>query len=215
MLEWVLLLIAFGVVVAAAVYVAGFARRRRRRLARIARDKGFGYERESAMLTDEWLRRFALFNTGTHRRAANVLTGQYRGISTVCFDLHYRDHRPRMQTVMAFRLSRSKLPRFALLPHKTLLPFEPTMVNGEQPTALPHDSDAFKRNYELLGCCEESLANLFTSRVVKFFEVSGHWAVEGAGEWMLVYRPDILPAPAHLFDNLREAMHVVRIFRVR
>ena len=215
MLDWMLLLIASGVVVVGVGYVAATPGRRRRRLARIAREKSFGFQSTSSMFTDEWLRRFALFNTGTHRRVANVLSGQYRGISTICFDYQYVNHRPHHQSVLAFRLSRSKLPRFTLLPQQTPLPFEVTLVNGEQPMALRKQSQAFTHNYELLGCCEESLEALFTSRVVRFFEISGHWAVEGAGDWLLVYRPDILPAPAHLFDNLREAMHVVRIFRVR
>jgi hypothetical protein len=86
------LLLALVLLAAGGLAAAGWYRAKRRRelLQGFARSNGWSFTARD----DTWARRFdgRPFGTGDHRRAANVMQGQFRGRPVAAFDYSYQTH---------------------------------------------------------------------------------------------------------------------------
>ena len=184
------------------------AKRRRQGLERAAQEMGFSFEAKPAGLEAEGFMELPLLkrNTGLSyalRGAAgtgevvvlDVRTGRGKGAQT--------------QTVALHRLAGKRLPVFEMRPEHIFdrlgaaLGFKD--INFES-------NPEFSKRYRLQGLDEMAVRELFHSGRLTFFEANKGWCVEGAGEWLAVYRPARMLSHTQVRTFLEEIGRVVTAF---
>jgi hypothetical protein len=113
------------------------------------------------------------------------------------------------RTVAIYRLARKRLPVFELRPEHFLdklgSAFGYKDINFES-------NPEFSKSYKLQGADEPAVRELFHSGRLTFFEQQKGWSVDGAGEWLAVYRQVTSVSPAKLRTFLEETGRVVAAF---
>ena len=207
LVEWLLLMGVAGVV-AFFLFSSYWAKRRRQGLERVAQELGFSFEAKPAGLEAEGFMELPLLkrNTGISyalRGAAgtgevvvlDVRTGRGKGAQT--------------QTVALHRLAGKRLPVFEMRPEHILdrlgAAFGYKDINFES-------NPEFSKRYRLQGLDEMAVRELFHSGRLTFFEQQKGWSVEGAGEWLAVYRPARMLSHTQVRTFLEETGRVLTAF---
>ncbi len=202
----VVLQIVFFVVVLVLILFAW--RARRRGMERAAQEMGFSYEANPAVAETEGFMEVPLLkrNTGLSHllrgsagtgevAVADVRTGSGKGAT--------------LRTVALYRLARKRLPVFELRPEHFLdkigSAFGYKDINFES-------NPEFSKTYKLQGAEEMAVRELFHSGRLTFFEQQKGWSVDGAGEWLAVYRQVTCVSPKKLRTFLEETGRVVAAF---
>ncbi len=204
------------------------AKRRRRRWERAALEMGFSFEAEGKSLAQapflglpllEQTKGWTLGNLRSWR-AENVLRGEVGTGEAVVADIRvqittHRDFdrmsrdRGVTQTVVFLRLAGKQFPTFELLPegfwHQAGLAFDLRDIDFEA-----HPS--FSESYVLRGQDEGTVRALFHSGLLSFFEQQRGWNVEGAGEWLAVYKKGLTKTPEQIREFVEQAGHVAAAF---
>ena len=201
-----LISIVFFVVVLA--FILTMRGRRRRGLERAAQEMGFSFEAKPASLETEGFLELPLLkrNTGL----SNLLRGSTGMGEVVVVDVRTGSGKQASyRTAALYRLARKRLPVFELRPEhifdKIGAAFGYKDINFES-------NPEFSKAYKLQGTDEAAVRELFHSGRLTFFEQQKGWSVEGAGEWLAVYRQVTSVAPGKLRSFLEETGRVAAGF---
>lgn len=163
-----------------------FHRKRRQDLERVAQELGFGFEAEDhkAPLPDRAFDALPLFKRSRHR--SNFLYGRRAAGAIFLADVRVGSGKNSYsQTVACFHLSDRRLPAFELSPeswaYKLAQAFGYKDIDFES-------SPEFSKSYLLRGEDEAAVRELFRADLLHFFTGEKGWTVQGAGEWLCVYR---------------------------
>lgn len=195
----VITIVAIIAVLAISAYVA---KKRAAALQKAAATLGFTYERNGAAFRKELNPGLHLLNLGRSISVDNVMRSP-DGLTL--FDYQYlegeaRSGRNVTQTVAAFSFPAATLPDFHLGPENLL--HKVAGVFGYQLIRFDSHPD-FGKRFALRGRDEAAVRALFVLPLLDYFHslpAKPAWNVEGAGQWLLVYRagkkikPDELPA---------------------
>jgi hypothetical protein len=127
--EWGVVILLFGIVIAFTVVSIGFiiwkARRRSRKISQLARELGVAYQADGSAILNDGLAEllfFALAALGRRPTVSNVITGNIAGASITAGDCAYWTRSVNTQrfdyaqTVACFRLEPNRYPSFTLYP---------------------------------------------------------------------------------------------------
>ncbi|MGH9776895.1 MAG: hypothetical protein ACRD5I_00640 [Candidatus Acidiferrales bacterium] len=203
-----LLLIQIVFFVGVLVLILVLRGRRRRGLERAAQEMGFSYEANPAVPETEGFLELPLLkrNTGlSHLMRGSTGTGE-----VVIVDVRTGSGKgATLRTVALHRLARKRLPVFELRPEHFLDKIGSALgfkdINFES-------NPEFSKRYKLQGADEAAVRELFHAGRLAFFEQQKGWSVEGAGEWLAVYRQVTCVAPGKLRTFLEETGRVVTAF---
>lgn len=188
----VLFIVGFAVLLGGALAFAYWLdQKRKQKLEAAALQCGFQYDREGEALPEGAKAALDLFNRGHAKESLNILRGATAGTDVVIFDYRYtigqgKGSQTYVQTVAAFKL-RGAIPSFTLCKENLLH----KMMSAVGYQDIDFDAfPEFSKRYLLRGPDEQAIRQLFTPGLISFFETSGdaHLAVEGGGEWLLVYQ---------------------------
>ena len=205
-MELLLIQIVFAVVIVLLIVI--LRGRRRRGLERAAQEMGFSYEANPAVPETEGFLELPLLkrNTGlSHLLRGSTGTGE-----VVVVDVRTGSGKgATLRTVAIHRLARKQLPVFELRPEHFLDKLGSALgfkdINFES-------NPEFSKRYKLQGADETAVRELFHSGRLTFFEQQKGWSVDGAGEWLAVYRQVTCVAPGKLRTFLEETGRVVTAF---
>jgi hypothetical protein len=187
-----------------------YERRRRAALVMAADDLGFTYDRSGTPRCRP-LAHVELFRKGRRRRSFNLVAGAIEDIDVELFDYRYttgsgKNSSTYNQTVCAMRIPGRDLPAFELRPESVFTRIASAM--GFQDIDFDTHPE-FSRRYVLRGKSEESVRMLFTDDRLRFFEgFTDKLAIEGGGEWILIYRHRQRTRPDKLSQLMETAFEI-------
>jgi hypothetical protein len=202
---FVIQIVFFAVVLVLILTLRG---RRRRGMERAAQEMGFAYEEKPSGLEGQGFMEVPVLkrNTGLW----NLLRGGAGTGEVVVVDVRTGGGKTaQWHTVALYRLAGKRLPVFELRPEhifdKLGAAFGFKDINFES-------NPEFSKRYLLRGEDEAAVRELFHSGRLTFFEQQKGWSVEGAGEWLGVYKQVTSVAPGKLRGFLEETGQVVAAF---
>jgi hypothetical protein len=210
-------LIVGGVIalIALFLYIGYLAEKKRTEaLKGVAEDLGFEFFPKDPGLLRE-LGGFHLFSQGHGKRLTNLMRGEAGGLAVEIFDYRYvtgggKSSQTWNQTVICFRLNGPDLPDFSLRPenvfHRIGALFGYQDINFE-------DYPVFSKSYLLRGPDEKAIRELFTDRVLAFYEGRTGLSTEGGGNQLLFYRHNKRVDPQQVRSFLEEGFQVLSVFR--
>lgn len=181
-----------GIILFAAIFIGGsiwYEKQRAKKIRAVAESLGLAYAEKGDGLREK-LSMLPLFRRGRSRRIRNLLTGQIEDMAIHLFDYRFRtgsgkNSQTHNQTVAAFRVEGGRMPAFTLAPehwgHRFLSVF------GFQDIDFTNYPE-FSRIYILRGEEEERIRALFDEELIRFMLSHTGNTVEGASEWIVVYR---------------------------
>lgn len=131
-----------------------------------------------------------LFSRGRNPAVTGLAHGMVGEATVVAFDYSYDDGRAQnsRQSVICVRHAGEPLPAFVLRPAGIV-----EWLTGWGTDR--HLQPAFTRQYRLTGMDPEAVRRMFAGPVGEFFTAHPGLTVEGAGDRLIVYRPDRLTPP--------------------
>jgi hypothetical protein len=189
-------------------------KKRTEALKRVAEELGFDFfPKDQGMLGG--LQSFHLFSQGHTKRLTNLMRGEAGGLAVEIFDYRYtvgggKSSQTFKQTVICFRLDGPDLPAFSLRPenifHRIGAWFGYQDINFD-------DYPEFSNRYLLRGPDEKAIRELFTDRVLAFFEGRAGLSTEGGGDRLLFYRHNKRVEPERVRSLLEDGFQVLTAFR--
>ncbi len=211
---WILLL-AFGVVVLVGARVFG-ARSRRKAFCAAAAGLGLGMSQKTRPISRRESKKFNLFSRGNSRKWINICSDPIG--SRLLFDFRYVFGIPLIasrryaQTVAAFSVGRSGLPDFQLTPATSLDRIVPKLgfkaIRNER-------HPEFNKRYWLRGDQDFQIGALFTDQLIDrltSLDCRGEYSIEKGGDWLIVYRHDVLVSPESIADFWKFAEQLAGLF---
>jgi len=184
--------------------------KRRKDLERVAQELGFHFQAEEhkLQLPDRAFDALPLFQRSSRR--SNFLRGRRATGEVFLADVRVGSGKQSYsQTVASFNLSERRLPAFELSPetwaHKIAQAFGYKDINFES-------SPEFSKTYLLRGPDETAVRELFRADLLHFFTGEKGWRVEGAGDWLCVYRYARTVSPKDLRSFLDQTEAVAQQF---
>lgn len=184
------------------------ARRRQKGLERVAQEMGFSFDAdgESAQSGDFHSLPLLSMNTGL----SNVMRGSMGTGEAVVLDCQIGSGKSsRTQTVACLRLAEKQFPGFEMQPenifHKIGSVFGYKDIDFE-------GNEEFSKSYLLRGEDETAIRMLFHPGRLTFFEQHKGWCVEGAGEWLAIYKSGNVIGASKMRTFIEEATEVAHAF---
>ncbi|MGW7685040.1 hypothetical protein ACWGID_30140 [Kribbella sp. NPDC054772] len=161
------------------------AKKRRELFAGFAAQQGWSYVPSNPSLAGQW--RGTPFDSGDHRRAQNVLSGQYNGHPMVAFDYSYQTHTTnsrgqRRTTTHRYGVVVMQLP--GALPHLEVTHegiFGGAVANAFGFRDIQFESDQFNRAFRVKADDERFGHAVVTPRMMELLLARGEigWRIEG------------------------------------
>ena len=202
----VLLLVAVGI-----GFSYYFQRKRLKDLERVAQELGFHFQAEEGDLPAHICDTLPVFQRSRSR--SNFLQGRRVTGEIVLADVRVGSGKQSYsQTVASFHLFERQLPAFELSPEswarKIAQAFGYKDINFDS-------SPEFSKSYLLRGQDETAARELFRADLLHFFTGEKGWSVEGAGDWLCVYRYARTVSPKDIRSFLDQTEAVARLFAQR
>ena len=155
-------------------------------------------------------RSLPLFQKGHSHRIWNIV----RGSDELIFGYRYttgggRSSSTHTQTVYASRVAGRNLPRFELKPERLFDRIKAAL--GGQDIDFEEDPD-FSKGYRLQGSDEAEVRRVFGMAVRAQLRTEGGWAIEGDGEWLVVYQRSKRARPDDLTGFLQRMRRIAALF---
>ena len=187
-------------------------KRRTEQLREVAAEMSFEFLMNDSDLLAR-LAGFPLFSQGRSRRMGNVLNGASSDTDVSIFDYSYttgsgKNSTTFRQTVICFRSERLSLPKFELRPERWYHKIG-SLVGFEDIDFA--DYPRFSKQYLLRGEDEASIRDIFTARVIEYFEGQEGLCVEGSGDRLTVYRAGKRVKPQQIRDFLETGFGVYTV----
>jgi hypothetical protein len=168
------------------------AKKRTESLRTIAASLDMSFRDEKCDPTELGLAHMKLFARGRSRKAYNIMKDLFADVDCLFFDYRYttgsgKNSSTHVQTVVAFKVPNAQIPQFVCKPehffHKFADMFGFEDINFEQ---YPN----FSKSYRLNGDDDERIRKIFTPEVIQILEseTTQPWSVDGAGDWLVIYR---------------------------
>jgi hypothetical protein len=210
MLEWQILVLVGGGLVAILVVGALIERRRTQGLQRAAGELGLSFAAHANDLLESPFGRFHLFQQGRARTARNVLSGRLHEREVYVFDYDYKTGSGRhththRQTVAAMRLDEFLLPQFELRPENVFHRIGAAF--GYQDVDLDGYPE-FSSRYLLRGPEADTVRRFFEGGPAEFLQDRARICIEGGQEWLVIYRAGRRTSAADLPRFLEEVFEI-------
>lgn len=189
-------------------------KRRTEELQQVAGELGYAFFPEGDAALFESLGGFHLFSLGHSRKLWNLMRGKSRGVELAVFDFKYvtgggKHSHTWHHSVIRFQFNEASLPSFSLRPENVFHKIGEWF--GYQDIDFKSRPD-FSSRYLVRGREENAIRNLFTDRVLTFYEQQFELSTEGAGDQLLVYRHDRRLPPEGIRSLLEEGFAVLSMF---
>jgi MYXO-CTERM domain-containing protein len=214
------MLLLFGLLVLVLVFAWASGnrgeRRRREGVSAVAAQMGFAFEAQGALISD-W-RALRAFRKRPGQKVQNILRSRWRDTEALFFDYEWAEPGGEpgtgggsgSQSMAVFRVGGRTLPSFHVQPG-VLLNRVPAWA-GSALGIVTFDSPNpdFGRHY-VVGASrgdQAAVRQLFSVGVQSSFamlDTNHEWSIEGAGEWLVLYRLDRLTQPETYVDFVHKA----------
>lgn len=165
--------------------------------------------------------------TGDRSKFSNVMQGLSSLGKTYLFEFSYETGNgdslsTYTQTVTAFFLPGVSLPAFSIRPAKILQKIVPLTILQSANNALWNNEmifdshPTFSRAYQLKGPDEAALHSLFRPALLEYCEAlptNERWSTDGSGQWLIVFRDNVLIPPEALSTFLRQTVEIASLFQ--
>lgn len=161
------------------------------------------------------LNRFPLFSQGHSRRAINVMQGQADETNITLFDYRYtigggKQQHTHHQTVVVLKSAALNLPDFSLKPQHIF--HNIGKVFGYQD--IDFDSHPlFSEKYLLRASNEKAIRNLFSPKVLEYFEARPGLSTEAGLDELVFFRASKRAKPEDLPQLLKDSFHVYTLLK--
>ena len=156
-----------------------------------------------------------LFSLGRTHTTTELFGGTVDSLETQVFDYAYTeresngDYSTTQQTAGAFRRPGASMPAFHMLPSNLM---QRAVAGMNRDVRI--DDEAFRMMYLVRGAETSRIQEIFTPALVEAFKLHDQkrrWHVEGAGEWLLVFRAGKRVAATDLPQFLKEGAAVAHL----
>jgi hypothetical protein len=157
---------------------------------------------------------FHLGSQGHSKSVTNLLRGRSNNLEVAIFDYRFvtgsgKHKHTWNQTVISFRFDGPALPTFSLRPenfgHKIGKWFGYQDINFES-----HPD--FSRKYLVRGSQEQAIRELFTTKVLDYYQDKSGLSTEGSGNTLLFYRHAKRVQPPAIRSFMEEGFEVLLLF---
>lgn len=192
---WPILLIVPGIIsllVVIFVVTSVMERRRREALAKFASEHSYGYNEDATQVLSQHIGGLRLFNIGHGRDGRNLIYGDLDGLQFWVFDYRYsigggKSRQTHRQTVAVYHLPGRQFPPFDCRPEHFFHKIGEAFGGYKD---IDFDSDeTFSKRYLLQGAHEGTMRAAFHHDVRRQICELEPLCIEGAGEWVMFYRP--------------------------
>jgi hypothetical protein len=214
------MLLLFGLIVLVLViaWVSGnrWERRRREGVSAAAAQMGFAFEANGALIP-EW-RALRAFRKRPGQKVQNILRSSWRDTEVLFFDYEWAEPGGEpgtgggsaSQSMAAFRVGGGTLPSFQVQPG-VLLNRVPAWAGSALGLVTFDSPNPDFGRYYVVGASrgdQAAVRQLFSAGVQSSFamlDTDHEWSIEGAGEWLVLYRLDRLTKPETYVDFVHKA----------
>ncbi|MCI5168658.1 MAG: hypothetical protein D3903_21820 [Candidatus Electrothrix sp. GM3_4] len=159
----------------------------------IAKSLGFSFSKSGRETTKSMYGNFELFSKGHHGNLKNEIWGNNKNNRVSIFGYSYNSQRNNsgyshtyIQTVLSIEDSKLNFPKFELEPENIF--HKIGQVFGYQDIDF-ESFPVFSKKYLLRGRDEVKIRELFTPKVIKYFEMNQNIHIEAQGHILIFYKP--------------------------
>jgi len=191
-----------------------YEKKRTEALKLVAKSLGFSFSQKARYQTEPKHQNFQLFSKGHGSKVKNEMWGKRNGTHVSIFGYQYtvghgKHSTTHHQTVVALDCKTLNFPTFELKPENTL--HKIGQVFGYQDIDF-EDSPEFSRKYLLRGDNEAKIRQLFTPRVIRFFESNQSLCIEAQNNILIFYKPSKRCKPDEISVFLAEGQRIRAAF---
>jgi len=191
-----------------------YEKKRTEALKLTAKNLRFTFSKAGRGLTEHKHRNFELFSKGHGKKVKNEMWGSRRGMDVSIFGYYYtvgygKNANKYSQTVVSMDCNKIKFPAFELKPENTF--HKIGQVFGYQDIDF-ETFPSFSKEYLLRGEDETRIRQLFTARVIRFFESNKNLCIEAHNNTLIFYKPSKRCKPEDIEDFVEEGQRVQRVF---
>ena len=214
----VLIILASVLVVTIIIYVIWYYNKQRTKALKLmAESLNFTFAEKCDKSLMNALGTFHLFSQGYSRRISNVLTGKFNLIPVTVMDYKYttgggKSSHTWFQTVLVIESDKLQLPRFVLRPENLFDKIGSVFGNKD---INFETAPVFSKRYLLRGDNEESIRNLFNTRVLEYYEQRLGMSTEGDGVKLIYYRSSKRVPPDKIQDFLQEGYDAFTLLKTK
>lgn len=203
-----------GLVVCVILIGYYYEKKRTEALKLIAKNLHFSFSKVGRDLTEHKHQNFQLFSKGHGKKVKNEMWGNRNSIDVSIFGYQYTEGHGKHsstynQTVVSMDCNKLKFPLFELKPENTF--HKIGQIFGYQDIDFENFPD-FSKNYLLRGEDESKIRQLFTSRVINFFESNNDLCIEAQNNTLILYKPSNRCKPEEIARFIEEGQKVQQIF---
>ncbi len=212
----ILLVIAVAAGVGAALYFSyRLQRKRSEELARVAAELRLSFTPEGDETAMSEHAALHLFSQGRSKKIRNLMRGTVRDSNVAVFDYQYtvgagKNQHTWTQTAISLHPPGRSLPAFSMRPEHVFHKLGSMM--GYQDIDF-ESNPAFSAKYLLRGPDEAAVRNVFTGRVLMFFEAEEGLCVEADGRALIVYRHSKRIKPEALREFVEKGIRIAGLFQ--
>jgi len=221
--SWKLLFLVFFVVLLLLGWVSGnrWERRRRQAVSEVGAPMGFVFEPRGVLLP-AW-RELPFFGKRPWRKVQNILRARRGDTEVLFFDYECGDDGPNRvsQTMAAFRVDGRALASFEVQPEVFLnrLPAWSASALNHKLVSFDSPHPDFARNYVVKASRGNHIVvrQLFSREIQSSFaklDTDYEWSIEGAGEWLLLYRFNWFAKPEAYVEFVQKATAIADALKV-
>ncbi|MDF1845158.1 MAG: hypothetical protein P1U77_27420 [Rubripirellula sp.] len=176
----------------------------------------FSFSRKSNEFLDNSAKEISQVSEGRDQIIFNVLTGRVGGLDVTLFDCEYTtgsrgtNSTQNVQTVIRLQCDELELPKFTLtrqvLLHNLAMGFGLQDINFDS-----HPS--FSKQYLLRGANENAVRELFTSRVLEFYEQRSRFGTLPDGDCFFLWQDQTRIRVKDLDASLKQGIELAGLFK--
>jgi hypothetical protein len=158
---------------------------------------------------------YNLFSIGHSKEIQNMLYGEIDGGRAAVFDYFYavghgKNRSSYRQTVAYFQSNNLRLPFFSLRPenvlHKLFGAFGYQDIDFAQ-------RPEFSKRYLLRGQDEQNIRNVFSDRILSFYETNQRLSTDGGGNQLFFFQENIAVSPENIRQFVEWGRGLVNLFK--
>jgi len=209
----VFFVVIVGVTITIRIYSRQKEKERTRQLQIAAGQLGWNFAPAAPLNMIPGLERFTLFNHGHGREIKNMMYGVANGVKAAVFDYIYvtgsgRSRQTHYQSVVYLEPGNLSIPFFTLRPegffHKLISALGYQDIDfGQRPT--------FSSQYLLRGPDEQAIRNIFSDRLLSFYETYAGTCTDGGGNQLFVFRSEYRLEPQEIQPYVGVGLSVLNL----
>lgn len=191
-----------------------YEKRRTEALKLIARNLGFTFSKKGRDQTEQKHQNFQLFSKGYGRKVKNEMWGNRNGFDISIFGYQYTEGNGKnsstyKQTVVTIDCKKRMFPSFELKPENTF--HKIGQIFGYQDIDF-ETSPNFSKKYLLRGDDESKIRQLFTPRIISFFESNKNLCIEAQNNTIIFYKASKRCKPKDIEELLDKGQKIRQVF---